>query len=280
MWWSSGREVGSPTGCAFGGTLRAWEGLGVYNMDPWVILLDRAGAIHPHAASLCSAVGEPRRTIVVGGARRQTPGGPIRVRRPMDRGSAADALIALFHVLAHDVAAQFVLVPGDFQADASVSVVDAIHAALMEDQPDEIHLIGAERGRCRPGAPWILPVGWGDDVWPRVRAVVGQDVDVRGMASQGALLCTGVVVGSAWRLATMVRAARPDWFRALRRGAWWPADVENAYNELEAFDVFDDVLLPVVETLRVIPALPWNRPDGEVKPIQRSRTPTGLEAGA
>lgn len=225
-------------------------------MDTWIILFENRGTVSPDAGTLALSLSGPGRIVTVGPERKGCLLSRLHVGRPDELGTGPDALLALFHVLARDPDAAVVLIPGDFEADAVSEVGCAVKSALM-DSPDAPHLVAAERGVGRPGCAWIIPLQWGENEWPMVRAVDFGAVGQWMPRHMGAMADTGVIVSSAWALLTLIRNARPDWFHALRQSVWAPEAVETAFGDLEPFELLADVLVPALDELRVVPALPW-----------------------
>lgn len=219
-------------------------------MDPWILLLEDTSGSRPAARRLARELSSPARALSIGPACRPTS--PLRLQfdRPADRGTGPDALVGLVHVLARDLDADVVIVPGNMVSAPAFDVALAVQACLDEPDGDVPHLVASEVAPA-PGEPWIFPMECGPGQWP-VPHSVGRAVPPR-----GAFAITGVVVGSAWRLASEIRAARPEWFHALRTVVWSPEVAEGAYECLDGFDLLEDILLRDLDLARVVPALPW-----------------------
>lgn len=221
-------------------------------MDPWIILLEDTRGSQLPAQRLARSLAEPARIVTVGPAGRDRSAGRVHLDRPCKAGTGPDVLLALLHVLARDLDASVVIVPGDLRNEGVADVGLAVRSGLDAPDGDVVHVVACERAPG-PADRWVSLVEREDDAWP-----VAQSVR-RGAPPSGALAVDGVVAASAWRLASLVREAMPQWFRALRRAAWRPDVAGPAYAILEPFDLVDDVLFREPGAVRVVPVLHWER---------------------
>lgn len=225
-------------------------------MNTWVVILHRNGSWSLQSHHIARHLVAPSRIVTVGpspGLRRLDG---LTVARPVDCGTTPDLLLALFHVLARDLAASVVVLRADVGLPADGGVQEAVTAALMacDEGSSRVLLVGAETYPYGGAARHVRMAHARGEPWPRVIGLT----DVRQGPTAlpaGELVDTGILVADAWTLVDLIRARVPRWFRALRRVVWNPAEMEEAFATLEASDFVDDVLLPSVEALHVVPAL-------------------------
>lgn len=233
-------------------------------MDTWVIILQGNRACGTQCERLAREFVSPPRTVTVGATAVLRRTGGVQVGRPDDRGTTPDLLLGLLHVLARDLTASVVVLRSDLGLPPDIGVEQAVNAALLacEEGSAQAMLIGAEATRSSIGGRHITPVQWGEEPWPRVLNVTdSRDGRPVGKPAEGVLVDTSVIVGEAWTLASLIHNRVPTWFRALRRAVWAPEDIAPAFAALDRSDFLEDVLLPSVDDLHVVPALQgWNAP--------------------
>jgi hypothetical protein len=225
-------------------------------MSNWVIILHLDGTSDRAVQLLARQFVSTSRIVTVGDQDVLQRRGGVQVGRPLDRGTTPDLLLALLQVLARDLTASVVVLRSDLVLEGDVGVQQAVVAALLASGEGAARamLIAAEPLAETQEGHRVRSVEWGGDPWPRVLSV-SRSISPPGEGVDGALIDTSVVVGEAWMLANFIHDRAPEWFRALRRSVWSPEDVAEAFEDLPPSDFFEDVLLPSVDALHVVPAL-------------------------
>lgn len=225
-------------------------------MNTWVVILHRNGDWSLQSHHVARRLVAPSRIVTVGAAPgiRRLEG--VTVPRPVDCGTTPDLLLALFHVLARDLAASVVVLRADVGLPADVGIQEAVTAALIacDEGAARVLMVGAE---TRPYGGMARHVRMDDlagEPWPRAASLTEVRQGPVALAA-GELVDTSIVVADAWTLVDLIRARAPQWFRALRRAVWNPAEVEDAFDRLESSDFVDDVLMPSIDMVHVVPAL-------------------------
>ncbi len=240
-------------------------------MDTWVIILRNNGSLSTQCERLAREVVAPSHILTVGPetALWRAPG--ARVGRPEDRGTTPDLLLGLFQVLARDLSATVVVLPADLDVPSDVALGEAIEAALIacDEGAGQTILIATEPSDDgQPRGP----------LTPRRRVLSIRDTEEQSNEGlgYGVYVDTSIIVAQAWSLANLVHDRVPAWFRALRRVVWTPEIIAEAFERLGPSDLVNDVLVPSVDHLHVVPAFRGWRP----LPAWRhpSRIPLNIEA--
>lgn len=223
-----------------------------------MIVLESGGVEGRGALELATQIGDSFRILRVGiGPHATSRGGSLRV--PVDRGSAPALLLGVLHTLARDADASLVVIPGDLSLHRSHALWEAIDEALRTacsacSARTTVLLVAAKPPVLDVPPRWLVPLYWGGGRWPSVHTVFPATADAPRMTELGALADTGVLVAHAWTLASMLRDGGYGWFQALRQSVQHPEHVDNVFFTLESIDLFDDVLMPGLDHVRVVPA--------------------------
>lgn len=224
-------------------------------MERLVIVLESSGAGDRAGLDLATRVEDSFRILrVTVGPHATSRGGTLRV--PVDRGTAPALLLGVLHALARDPDARVVVIPHDASFDRSHLLLEAIDSACRSSAHGltTIHFIAAKPPIGVAPARWLVPRHWGGGAWPSIHSVFPGCAEPAGMIELGALADTGVLVAHAWTFASLLREARYGWFQALRQAVRHPNLVDDAFSSLEPVDLFDDVLMPSLDHLRIVPA--------------------------
>lgn len=255
----------------------------------WIVILADTTEGVSRALAQARRVGPPERTVVVITARRPIGLGARALDRahvlvePLDRGSAASVLFAIYWLLARDRGAVAVISTRDRGA-LGARLGGAIRYA--ERRPDHVALVGESHPSGRDGARLIVPgdrIDTADDTRAyHVRALVEPG---DGGVPARALRDAGVVVGSAAAIvdaaarncASLVdRLARAGAFSGQEHERW---ALRQAYALAEPAGLFTSLLAGALSSLAVIEIGPARAPATE-SPVRSQAGRARLELAA
>lgn len=224
-------------------------------MERWVIVLESPEEGDRAALDLATHIGDSFRILRVGlGPHATSRVGCLRV--PVDRGTGPALLLAVFHTLARNADASVVVIPAEVPLHRSHALGEAIEAASRTPchALSTVHIVAARPPILAAPERWLVPQHWSGGAWPLLHAVFPGTTPASDMIEAGALADTGVLVAHAWTFASLLRECQYGWFQSLREAVAHPSTVDQVFTTLEPVDLFDDVLLPAIDRLRIVPA--------------------------
>ena len=280
-----------------------------YDRPKQFCAFDRNGTLLEQTLHRARRLVDPDRIVVVVGRHQwrealQCLAGWPEVRiidQPANRGTLPGILWPVLNIEAEDPEATVLIMPSDHHVghqgggDDAMAEILGEAARMVGQHPDQVVLLGAHGDGVPEGVGWIVPDPAQDGSPSRVRAFHEKPsrADAQRLHGQGALVSTFIMAARAHALSEVARQRAPNWWGALKTALREPTILARVYDDLAPAAFSEDILVPAVEHLRVLPldGVQWSdigtpqrlqdalaaRPDDPVQPPHHATTTTAWE---